>query len=213
MSLQQEGFTKDFGSFGETYPIKEEDGRLTMLKSASRVDWSKINNDLKDQAVNYFTDLMGTKSGSVEQYHIAYFDLTITATKDILGPIIQNGEIEWVTVVEKGKTVNPVDHIPSNLYTAYIDLKDESQVELLEQLIHKHKKEIRVVGINGNPKLASEKLGRMVYFATTDQIDQEKVKFTPTFSWPSFKDGIKQMAYAAIPYPYDHKLVLEVLGK
>lgn len=204
-------FTKDFGVVGESYPIEEEDGRLTMLKSASRVDWGDINNKLKSQAENYFINLEGVKTEAAERFEIKFFDLSITATKDILGPVINNGVIEWVAVVKKGQTVNPLDHIPSGFYTVYVDLSNKFQIQLIEDLLFKHKKNIRVIGINGNPKDASNRLGRMVYMGTKELLDKEKVRYTPTFSWPTQKNGEKLMGYAAFPYPYSADSVLEVL--
>lgn len=203
---------KDYGIHEQVLSISEEDGRITMLKSAARTNWGPITEGLIEQSKSIFTNLDGTTTVSPKQVIIRKFDPTIRATKDISAPLLINGEIKWKTIVKKGHSVNPLLEVPSNIIDAYIDLNDPDQISLVNQLTNL-KYRIRVIGVKGNPVEAQNTLGTHVYFLQRSFLNSEKVSFTPTLAFSGKGESLGLMIYAAFPKPFSLSNISMVLGR
>lgn len=202
--------SESFGVHGTVYDIQEEDGNLVMIKSAARADWNAINQGLKEQALGYFSNLKGESLPSSEDFKLKAIDPSITATKDLVGPVIIDGELKWVTIVKKGTRVNPLEyHKPSEI-EVFFDATNPTQEALIRDLLEEQLP-LKLISIKGNPQEASKALGRHVFHIPAADLDSSKVEYTPTFSWPGRGSNDLRRLYASFPVPFDKTKIKEVL--
>jgi conjugal transfer pilus assembly protein TraW len=154
-----EGFllAKDFGSYGHTFPVQEEN-LITYMQSKvnnlSESELAAVNEQIKNQAINSFQEpkfIKGLEEAS--RYRLLYFDPTVCANQDIL-------DHEGHVIVQKGTQVNPLIYTFLGNDYLFFDGSKESHIAWAKQQAPNAK----WILVKGRPLNLEERERRPVFF-------------------------------------------------
>jgi conjugal transfer pilus assembly protein TraW len=207
----QSANAKDFGVQGKTWPIIEVDMRALMAESASKVDWSKVQNQLVQSAKGYVTNLPQNNLDGVSHTTTVWFDPSIKLTADIKVPIKQaNGTYVWGVLYKKGTVVNPLASVRPVTAMFFFDGKDKDQVKLLKELLKLQPLKIVPVesGHGGIPELARA-TDRPIFYGSKQLLARFDITRLPTLMYPG--SGSKSLYLGETTYakPYVAEQVLQ----
>ncbi len=161
-SMSHYSYAKNFGTFGETYPITETDF-LEFIQSKALAyqksgQWQETLNSTRDQAEKYRdrpTMVDGLSKAVVSK--VWDFDPSITLDHNISTP---DGKL----IAIAGTRINPLVYVPLSKTLIFIDADDKSQVlwavKLDEELVGKDK----VILVNGSVLAQEGAFKKAVYF-------------------------------------------------
>ena len=143
-------FCKDFGTFGQTFPIKEEDLLDYLQKQKTQKSLSSIKDRLLAMAQNP-APVKGVFEAT--EYHRFFIDPTFTAQQDIK-------DAQGRIVIKKGTSVNPLQKISLSKGLLFFDGSKSSHVKWARE----QKGDFKWVLVAGKPIDLESQEGQPVYF-------------------------------------------------
>lgn len=207
----QVAVAKDFGVEGKTWPIVEIDMRALMAESASKVDWSKVQNKLAGSGKQYLSNLPQHDLTEVSHTKTVWFDPSITLTADIKVPVKQsNGTYVWGVLYKKGTVVNPLATVRPVTAMFFFDGRDKAQVNLLKAVLKLQPLKIVPVeaGHGGIDKLAKQ-TDRPIFYASQQLLQRFNIKHLPTLLYPGSGSKALYLGETTYAKPYSASEVLK----
>lgn len=150
------GYGKDFGEYGQTFPISEENFLEYLLREFERKSpeeiqalQEKVSQEIKDNLTRP-SRVQGLQVCSEERSFL--YDPTVTLNKSLFDT---NGQV----VVAAGTRVNPLDTVSLPQEMIFFDAEDKQQLDWA----HKNKS-AKWILIGGSPLELEEEEGRPVFF-------------------------------------------------
>lgn len=195
--------TQDLGVVGPVWGVVEQDMRLAMALDAAAVDWGAVHDDLSRQAERITADLDGWLLPQAEHTSTRYIDPSIVVEEDIEGYVQQeDGSYAWSVLYPAGTRANPLEQAQPHTWQLVIDGKNESQMQLAEQIMARHYQRVILVLTRGNPGEIAKQWDFPVYFAQEWHFTRFGVTHTPSLVGVSPERPLEvQVTHFAYPYP------------
>jgi conjugal transfer pilus assembly protein TraW len=163
----------NLGSFGQTYPIAEQDALKEIKERVAQVDWSKIFNRKKtEKAVqNYRPDTPFLPRAREDAVRLV--DMTYTLAFDI--PDGKGG-----ILYPKGYTFNPLDYINFQKTLVIINGNDPDQVAWFTGSDYAGGFDSMLLLTAGSYYELGKKLERPVFYATADMVKRFQLGAVPS---------------------------------
>jgi conjugal transfer pilus assembly protein TraW len=201
---------KDHGVQGNVWPIIEVDMRQTLLESAARTDWGKVNQQVIESGKRFLSNLPKRQLPQASQTGTAYFDPSLVLTSDIQAPVKQgDGTYKWEVLAAKGSKVNPLDSYHPVTALFFFDGSQQDQRDLLKKLFASG--EERIVPIeagSGDVKDLGDTFERPIYHASDAIVSRFQVKYLPSLVYPGTGTNSKYIAVTSFGQPYKPEEVL-----
>lgn len=155
-------FAKEVGTFGETYPILEEDLLQFIQKRISKMqengEWREVQNQMQQKAKNKADRPKSisniTKSTMKREW---LFDPTITLSHDLK-------DHEGRVFARKGTTFNPLKIVSLKNTLIFFDGDDEMQVEWVKKKVAEFKSKTKLILIHGSVIDSEKTFHQKIYF-------------------------------------------------
>ncbi|WP_146039486.1 MULTISPECIES: hypothetical protein [unclassified Variovorax] len=201
---------KDHGVQGNVWPIIEVDMRQTMLESASRTDWNKVNKQVVESGKKFLSNLPKRQLPQANETGTAYFDPSLVLTSDIQAPVKQSdGSYKWEVLAAKGTKVNPLDSYHPVTALFFFDGSQEDQRELVKKVFAAEQD--RIVPIeagSGDVKDLGDIFKRPIFHASDALISRFQVKYLPALVYPGTGVNSKYIAVTSFGQPFQTDEVL-----
>lgn len=204
---------KDFGVQANVWKIEERDMRESVMESASRVDWGKVNQDLRSSGER-FIDTLPTRSLPVAQKtQVVWKDQTFTLDSAIRAPLKQaDGSWKWGELYPKGHKYNPLmEQVPLTAML-FIDSSQEDQLELAKAFLRVEPYRIQIVEAGrGNVTQGAKSIGRPLFYANDQLIERFEIKRVPSllFANQKIRRGSLGLLEFARPFNIQESVVWE----
>lgn len=195
---------KDLGTQAQVWEIAEQDFREVVLSEAARVDWSKKNQELKDNAQSYTANLPKRNFSEATKTETKYIDPSIQLTSDIKIPVKgSDGNYSWQVYYKKGQSLNPLTKLrpPNALF--FFDGRSPEQVALAKELTSSPLS--RVVPLEASGENFSDVVkdfGRPVFYAFDAQIQRFAIDRLPALVYPGSGQYSLYLATTVFAKPY-----------
>lgn len=157
-------WSKDFGKFGNTFSIEEEDLLEVIQEKMETIDIETWKENFKKKSLETAMRPKGYKLPYAKEYKISYFDPKIILQKDYSD---DKGRI----FARKGTVINPLNNVSLLEKLIFIDGDNREQVNFALNEYKTNNEKVKIILINGSPiELMKEKKVRF-YF------DQGKILF------------------------------------
>jgi conjugal transfer pilus assembly protein TraW len=201
---------KDFGVAGKVWPITEVDIRRLLVEDAAKVDWTKPQKELQDNAEKYVDNLPKRRLGSPDKTETRWVDPSVVLSSDIQAPVKQaDGSIVWQILVPKGTKVNPLEKFRPATAFLLFDGADPAQLKLVrEVLAQENTRIIPVEAGAGNVTANNDALRRNTYYANDTMLARFQVRYLPSLVYPGFgpREYYLGTTSYGIPYKVDEVL-------
>lgn len=201
---------KDYGVQANVWPITEVDIRQLLVESASRVDWQKTNETVRDAGKNYLSNLPKRQLPEVAADQTVYFDPSIVLTSDIQAPIKQkDGSYKWEIFAAKGTKVNPLEkYRPVSAFLVF-DGSQEEQREMVRQVLALEPNRIVPVEAgSGDLKELSQGFQRPVFYANDAMMSRFQIKYLPSLVFPGSGANEMRIGVSSFAQPFNAAAVL-----
>ena len=148
---------KDFGVFGTTFPIVEQNLKHVIQEKAKNLSGDdlqkryKLLGDKIKKEGKLFTRIVGIEEAV--NYASSLYDPTTSLKEDVLDG---KGDV----LFKKGTKINPLDHISLDNGLLFFDGNNSKHIEWAE----KQKGEFKWILIEGDPVALQEKQKRAIFF-------------------------------------------------
>lgn len=155
-----EAEAKDFGKYGNSFPIIEEDllkvisYRLAELESSGKID--SYNKNLASRTKQQIENPKPVSLIKSTKTTIFYYDPTYIVKQDIK-------DLEGNLIAKAGTRVNPFDSISLSKPLVFLDGGNENQLAWLDKTLKKYKA-LTIILTKGEPLKLSEALQEEVFF-------------------------------------------------
>lgn len=175
----KKAFSKDFGTIGNTFEIKEESFLEMIQRKLAQLDLQKEQEKMTEQAKKSASEprpVFGITKAKQNRDFI--FDPTEVVKKDIKYP---NGKI----MHKAGTRVNPLDHMDFDRKLYFIDASDESQIKWLKNALKQKSEEQKmVILVKGRIFDLEEALNQKIYFDQSGFITKKMgIKAVPAMAY------------------------------
>lgn len=201
---------KDLGVQGNVWPIAERDIRQMMVEQAANVEWSKVEEDVKEGAKAYLDNLPKRRMGPPSQTTTVWMDPSIELSSDIQVPVKgADGSFSWQVLAAKGSRINPL--VQSRPVTAllFFDGSDPDQLSAVEQVLKTDP--LRIVPVEtgqGNLRENNKRLGRPVFHANDAMVSRFQVRYLPTLVYPGVEARSLYLGITSFAAPYSAREIL-----
>lgn len=151
---------KDFGKFGNSFPIIEEDllkiigYRLAELQSSGKIDtYSKA---IKAQTELHIQRPKAVNLQEAKHFRTFYYDPTYIVKEDIR-------DLEGNLIAKAGTKVNPFDTVTLSKPLVFLDGDNKNQLAWLDKTRKSYKK-LTIILTKGEPIKLSEELQEEIFF-------------------------------------------------
>lgn len=208
-------YAKDYGVQGNTWPIIEIDVRKLMVESASRVDWTKVQDHLKDSGKNYVEDLPKRHLSVIGETKTTWYDPSITLSSDIRAPVEQaSGQYKWQVLYPAGTKVNPLTKFRPLTAMLLFDGSNAHQLELVKEVLKLEPNRIVPVEAGaGDLGKEAKELGRPVFYASDTMMTKYPVKYLPSLMYAGNGAHSLYIGVTAFAEPFNANLVLSTWGE
>ena len=206
LSLLTCATAKDLGVAGTTFPIIERDVRQMLVEDATKVDWSQAQDDLKNSAKTFVTNLPKRQYQSVARTQTVWIDPSVVLSSDIQVPVQQaDGTYSWKVLAPKGSRVNPLEKFRPVTAFLFFDGSVPSQVELVRQVLAKDAtRYVPVEAGQGDVSENNKALRRATFYASDAMLSRFQVQYLPSLVYPG--SGQKELFLGntsfALPYKW-----------
>lgn len=201
---------KDLGVSGTLWPIDEVDMRQLITQDAAKVDWDRVNGELKESAKDFPSTLRPTVTGRATETKVRYMDPSITLDDDI--EITQkqpDGSYAMVPFHKKGTRVNPLEHLRPLRALLFIDANDSAQLQLAKAVLAGNGLYFTVLTTNGTDIANKAKeLDIPLFYAYPQIVSRFQVTKVPSLVHPGFDAQRNMISITELAEPYDPKRVL-----
>ena len=191
----------DLGVAGTTWPIAEQDVRISIVSSAAKTPWQQEQEKMTSSAKNYIDNLPKRTFPPSPEPKLTWLDLSIEINRDIDVPVKNtSGTYSWTQLVPKGTRVNPLatKTLPQALF--FFDGNDPKQILQVEELLQKEPTLIMPIEAGqGNINSTTERLKRPVFYASDYMLQQFHIQTLPTLSFQGASPNAHLMASIALP--------------
>lgn len=159
----------DLGTFGQTYPIVENDLLEVIEGRVKKIDQGVLNKKMTQHVKNKILHPVPLPLGSATENRIFYYDPSFFVEKDIRD---HKGNIIW----KAGTRINPLEHTPLTSPMLFFDGSNENHLQwaLAENASS------RFVLTKGSPLQLEEKIERPVFFDQQALLTKKlKIQFIP----------------------------------
>lgn len=159
-ATSMEAKAKDFGLYGNSFPIIEEDllkvisNRLAEIESSGKIDAHNKAISLKTEQQIENPKPVDLKTAS--KTRTFYYDPAYIVKQDIR-------DLEGNLIVKAGTIINPFDSISLSKPLVFLDGDDEHQLTWLNKTLEEYK-ELTIILTKGQPIKLSETLQEEVFF-------------------------------------------------
>lgn len=155
-----EAEAKDFGKYGNSFPIIEEDllkvisYRLAELESSGKID--AYNKNVARRTKQQIENPKPVNLTKAAKKRIFYYDPTYIVKQDIK-------DLEGNLITKAGTRVNPFDSVSLSRPLVFLDGSNKNQLEWLEKVLKKYKA-LTIILTKGEPIKLSDTLQEEVFF-------------------------------------------------
>lgn len=203
-------YAKDLGVQGNVWPIAERDIRQMLVEQAAEVDWSKVQDDVKESANTYLDNLPKRLMRPPAQTTTVWMDPSIELTSDIQVPVKgPDGSYSWQVLAAKGSRINPL--VESRPVTAllFFDGSDPDQLSAVEEVLKTEPgKVVPVETGQGNLRKSVERLGRPVFHANDAMVSRFQVRYLPTLVYPGMEARSLYLGITSFAAPFSAREIL-----
>jgi conjugal transfer pilus assembly protein TraW len=159
----------DLGTFGQTYPIIENDLLEVIEGRVKKIDQNALNQKMAQHVKNKVLNPVPLPLGSATENRVFFYDPSFFVGKDIRD---HKGNIMW-----KARTrVNPLEHTSLSAPMLFFDGSDESHL----QWALAENSSSRLILTKGSPLQLEEKIERPVFFDQQAILTKKlKIQFIP----------------------------------
>jgi conjugal transfer pilus assembly protein TraW len=198
-------YALDHGAQGTTWPITEVDIRRLLVASASKVDWSKTQQHMKESAAQYLTNLPKRQMPVVNQSQTVWVDPSIQLSSDIQAPVLQvDGSYRWQILYTKGTLVNPLETSRPTTAMLFFDGADPAQVAFVQALLDKEP--LRIVPVEagaGNVQDTHALLRRPVFYASDAMVGRFQLRYLPSLVYTGEGTHRLRLGVSSFSLPFD----------
>lgn len=201
---------KDYGVQGNVWPVTEVDVRQLLVESASRVDWSGPQAELKAAAENYLDRLPKRNLPVSDKTVTQWFDPSVVLSSDIQMPVKQSdGTYQWRLMYPKGTKVNPLEKYRPVTAMLFVDSADEEQRRLVDSVLALEPNRIVIVESGqGSVKEMNDALKRPIFHAPDAMLSRFQVRNTPTLVYAGEGDQRLYLGITSFARPFDASQVV-----
>ncbi len=155
-------YSKDFGVWGTTFPILEEDLQEVILKRAQkRLQGGNLKKLQEDQILKVKKSIQAPKSGfslpRAIRTSVRYYDPTYILGRDLF-------DEKRRVFAKKGTTITPLKRVSLSSKLLFLNANDKKQRAWLEGFIKENIKPLKIILVEGNPIELEDALRQPVYF-------------------------------------------------
>lgn len=200
----------DLGVQGNVWTIVERDIRQMMVEDAAGVDWSGVQDQVKESAKTYLDRLPKRQLPRVESTYTAWVDPSIELTEDIQVPVEQaDGSYAWQVLAAKGTRVNPLHTARPVIAMFFYDGADPEQLEFMKALAQREPNRIMMVETgSGSVKDASDAVSLPVYHANDAMLSRFQIRYLPSLLYPGTGEKSDYLGVTTYGAPYKVEEVL-----
>jgi len=163
-------FSKDLGTFGNTYPIKERDALEEVKAAAAKVNWKKEVAKIKPQNYRPTYEVQLPRAEANRKFLV---DMTYTLEADI--PDGKGG-----IVYPKGYSFNPLDYVPFTRTVVVINGDDSEQVSWLKRSPYVKQYDALLFLTEGRAVALSNQLKRPVSYMDNKAAERFRLQAVPS---------------------------------
>ncbi|MDO8417779.1 MAG: hypothetical protein Q7S87_16385 [Agitococcus sp.] len=181
-----------------------------LVASAAKVDWSKVQGDIKESSKHYLTNLPKRHLPVVDRSQTVWLDPSITLSSDIQAPVQQgDGGYRWQMLYPKGTLVNPL--VTSRPVTAmlFFDGADPAQVAFVQDMLEKEP--LRIVPVEagaGNVQDTHALLRRPVFYANDAMINRFQLRYLPSLVYTGEGAHRLELGISSFSLPFNTSTAL-----
>jgi conjugal transfer pilus assembly protein TraW len=172
---------KDLGTFGELFPIKEDNlidvikHQLSEMEENGSLD--TINKEMQQKAKDRLNRPKTVLTTKAEKTRERFFDPSVTLSKDLKN---DKGDI----FAKKGTKINPLNLVSFEMKLYFIDSDDDLQLKWLSKQDLKLRD--KIILTNGSPFEVEKQLKKKVFFDQNGQlIERLKITAVPSVVYRS----------------------------
>lgn len=201
---------KDMGVQGTVWPIVERDIRQLMIEQAAEVEWSKVQEDVKEGAQKYLDNLPKRRLAVVDQTRTDWMDPSVVLTSDIQAPVKQaDGSFAWQVLAPKGARVNPLIHMRPVTAMLFFDGADAEQVALVEEALKLEPQRLVPVEAGmGSVRESHERFKRPVFHGNDSLVNRFQVRHLPALVYPGYGERALYLGITSFGRPFSPQEVL-----
>jgi conjugal transfer pilus assembly protein TraW len=174
-------FSANFGTFGKTYPIAEQNSIEEMKEAARKVDWSRyFSKSAFDRKLKEYRPKDNISLPLAQEKRIRQVDMTYTLDFDVR-------DREGTVVYPKGYSFNPLDYIAFRKTVVVINGKDPEQIEWFRTSKYANDPQAILLITEGVYYEVSEKVDQAVFFATEKIASRLQLQFVPSVAYQKGK--------------------------
>lgn len=182
-----------------------------MVEDATKTDWTKAQEAVKDSAKNYIENLPKRQLYSPGKVQTEWIDPSVVLSSDIQAPVKrQDGTYAWKVIAAKGDVVNPLEKFRPVTAFLLFDGSDEAQLKLVKDVLVLE--ELRVIPVEagaGNINNSVKELHRPVFYANDGMMSRFQVRYLPSLVYPGYGRHELFLGNTSFSLPYNANEVLE----
>ncbi|MDH5543687.1 MAG: hypothetical protein OEY64_12065 [Nitrospinota bacterium] len=167
--------TQDLGTYGKTYPIKEEDAMVEMKRAAASIDWEKFYDKKKTaEKIKNFRPKGMEYLPRAEKDSKRHIDITYTWN----GPDIVDDK--GTVIYPSGYSFNPFNFLDFPGKIVVIDGDDPEQVDWLKKSGYLKNSSVTLLLSGGSYYDLGKELGRPLFYAFPEVAAKLGLKAVPS---------------------------------
>ena len=194
----------NLGVQGKTWPIIEIDMRKFLAEQAARVNWSHVDNRLRNSAEHYLENLPKRDIPTIGSTTTRWIDPSIILSHNILAPR-QNkkGQWYWAVLYPAGMRFNPLSVDRPTQAMLFFDSASRAQRAFVRAALEKYPDRLMPVDVDGNdPQPLTKSWGRPVFEATNAMLARFPVFAVPALLYPGSGPERLRLGMTAFGPPY-----------
>jgi len=206
LALSAGAAAHDLGVQGKVWEITEIDIRQLMMESAIRANFSQYDNQRKESAKQFLSNLPKRTMGVVERTETRWIDPSIEIASDVQGAGENEvtKELQWSTMVRKGTRVNPLHVYRPVTAMLFFDGHSEEQVAFVEKVLREdqHGRVLLVEAAGADIGKLTKSFGRPVFYANEQMVQRFSINIAPAllYAGSGEHEGTLGLTMFAAPY-------------
>ena len=195
---------QNLGVQGKTWPIIEIDMRKFLAEQAAQVNWSRVEDHLRNSAKHYLENLPKRNIPTIGTTTTRWIDPSIILSHNILAPK-QNakGKWYWAVLYPAGMRFNPLSVERPAQAMLFFDSASRAQRAFVRAALEKYPDRLMPVDVDGNdPQPLTKSWGRPVFEATNAMLARFPVFAVPALLYPGAGAERLRLGMTAFAAPY-----------
>ena len=195
---------QNLGVQGKTWPIIEIDMRKFLAEQAAQVNWSRVEDHLRNSAKHYLENLPKRNIPTIGTTTTRWIDPSIILSHNILAPR-QNakGKWYWAVLYPAGMRFNPLSVDRPAQAMLFFDSASRAQRAFVQAALEQYPDRLIPVDVDGNdPEPLTKSWGRPVFEATNAMLTRFPVFAVPALLYPGSGPERLRLGMTAFGPPY-----------